>query len=218
MPENIKITFDHLQNAFTLGEFNHVSAQEHMAPNPRGQLIQQIDTPPKEAGVLALIFPKADVLHVVLTRRTDTLRGHSGQISFPGGKRDPEDISFTATALRETCEELGICDDEVEVIGQLSRFYIPPSHFNVYPTVGYIPYEPLFSPNPYEVAEVFSFALNDLLDKRYRDVEYRDFQGIRVKIPFYKVHEHKVWGATAVMLSELEHRLRVALRLGLNTD
>ena len=211
MAQNINITLEHLKRAFDLSGFNHANAQEHMAPNPRGQLVRETSTPPKEAGVLALIFPKSDDLHVVLTRRTEQLRGHSGQVSFPGGKRDPEDTSFTNTALRETCEELGICDDEVEVIGQMSRFYIPPSHFNVYPTVGYMSYEPLFTPNPSEVAEVFSFALNDLLDRQFRDVEYRDFQGIRVKIPFYKVQGHKVWGATAVMLSELEHRLRATL-------
>lgn len=212
MPQPINITLDHLKRAFQLDTFDYAQAQLRMAPNPRSALTpDRGNIPPKEAAVLALTFPQMSQLHVTLTRRTETLRGHSGQISFPGGKRDPEDDTFIATALRETCEELGICDASIQIIGQMSRFYIPPSHFNVYPTVGYLPTEPIFHPNEAEVAEVFSFPLNDLLDENTQAVEYRDFKGVRVKIPFYKVNEHKVWGATAVMLSELEHRLRATL-------
>ncbi len=166
MSQTTNITRDHLQRAFQLDEFDFVLAQEQMAPNPRGLMPDRVGNPPKEAGVLVLTFPKMGKLHVVLTRRTETLRGHSGQISFPGGKCDPEDSSVVVTALRETCEELGVCDDSIEIIGQLSRFYIPPSHYNVYPSVGYLESEPQFIPNPFEVAEVISFPLNDLLDEQ----------------------------------------------------
>jgi 8-oxo-dGTP pyrophosphatase MutT (NUDIX family) len=204
------ITLEHVQRAVKLSDaFDPARAQEHMAPKPRGVLAQNRDIPAREAGVLALIYPEpGDGLHVVLTRRADQLRGHSGQISFPGGKRDPQDTSFTATALRETCEELGICDREaINVIGMLSPFYIPPSHFNVYPTVAHIDDKPAFRPNPAEVAEVFSFGLHQLLDSQHKHTEYHTYNGSRFRIPYYLVRGHKVWGATAVMLSELEQRL-----------
>ena len=116
-------------------------------------------------------------LHRVLTRRTDTLRGHSGQISFPGGRRDPGDESFTATALRETCEELGVCDPDIQVIGTLSTMYIPPSNFEVYPDSGLSAAAPDFTPNPAEVAEVFTFPLDALLDEQYKALEEWDFHG-----------------------------------------
>jgi 8-oxo-dGTP pyrophosphatase MutT (NUDIX family) len=204
------VTIEHLREALQLSNFDYGPAQERMAPRPRGILPQNEGVPPREAGVLALVYPEMDGQHIVLTRRTETLRGHSGQISFPGGRRDPDDPSFTATALRETCEELGICND-IEVVGMLSPFYIPPSHFNVYPTVGALDYKPDFNPNPAEVAEVFSFALGDLINDEYKFEEFRQFNDRRVRIPYYMVREHKVWGATAVMLSEIESRLRVVM-------
>ncbi|MEQ8674497.1 MAG: CoA pyrophosphatase [Aggregatilineales bacterium] len=208
MPE---ITLDTVKECLRIDSFDHIESHLRMAPLPRGMSPDPNGTPPREAGVLALLVSEVDGLHVVLTRRQAHLRGHSGQISFPGGKRDPEDESFTDTALRETQEELGIMPDDVRVLGQLSAVYIPPSNFNVYPTVGYLPTTPYFRPNPDEVAEVFTLPLNDLIDEHLKQYEYRDFQGVRVKIPYYLVHGHKVWGATAVMLSELEHRLHLML-------
>lgn len=206
------ITLDHLQAAFALVDFNPLSAQAQMAPYPRGVLPQYHGTPPRQAGVLALVHPSTDdALHIVLTRRTERLRGHSGQISFPGGQRDPEDSTFIATALRETCEELGLCDQTIAIIGALATVYIPPSHFEVHPTVGYLHSPPRFQPNPDEVAEVLSIPMRDLLDEARKGLEYRDIQGFRVRVPYYQLGGHKVWGATAAMLSELEARLRAVL-------
>lgn len=211
MPEN-GVTLDDVRAALNLADFDYGLAQLRMAPETRNFFPERVGAPPREAGVLALIHPLDGALHVVLTRRTDHLRGHSGQISFPGGRRDAEDPSTIATALRETEEELGIDAQAITILGQLSPLYIPPSHYNVYPCVGYVPAAPVFRPNPDEVAEVFTFALHDLLDERFQHYEYRDFQGIRVKIPYYQVSDHKVWGATAAMLSELQQRLYLALK------
>ena len=117
----------------------------------------------------------------------------------------------TAIALGDAvCEELGICS-EIEIIGNLSMFYIPPSHFNVYPSVGMLDKKPQFNPNPNEVAEVFGFPLRSLLDPAIKSVEEHVFNGRNVRVPFYQVNGHKVWGATAIMLSELESRLQVIL-------
>lgn len=204
------ITFEHVQAALTLEAFDCARAQGHMAPNPRGTLPKFKGLPPKEAAVLALVYPEDDGLHVLLTLRSPDLRGHSGQVSFPGGRCDPEDDSYITTALRETDEELGIREG-ITVYGEMSAFYIPPSHYNVHPVVGGIDYKPEVTPNPYEVAAVFSFRLVHLLDDSSKKHEVRQFNGMDIQVPYYLVAGHKVWGATAVMLSEFEHRLRTVL-------
>lgn len=204
------ITFSHVDQALKLKNFNSARAQRRMSPAPRGW--QRRDTPPRPAAVLILLYPELDErLNIVLTLRNPNLRGHSGQVSFPGGKQDPEDKSPAATALRETCEEVGICDDKITVIGGLPKFYIPPSHFDVYPTVARCDSIPVFNSNPAEVAEIFSFALEDLLNPRCKHEERRRIQGYNVRIPYYDVKRHKVWGATAIILSEFEQRLRAVV-------
>lgn len=206
------ITLDDLKRALQLPQFDALTAQMRMSPTPRGLRPQPTaDDPPREAGVLVLVYPEQENLNIVLTRRTDTLRGHTGQISFPGGRRDPDDATITDTALRETCEELGICDSSIEVLGMLSQIYIPPTNFDVTPTVAYLPYIPLFAPNPHEVAEVFPLPLRLLLAPETKHEEQREIRGYNVHVPYYLVNGHKVWGATAIMLSELENRLRAVL-------
>lgn len=204
------MTLDTVRAALALEVFDAAAAHERMSPGSRPKNAKQTEHS-RQAGVLLLLFPEGHEWHIVLTRRTDHLRGHSGQISFPGGRRDPDDHSFTETALRETCEELGVCSPEIEIIGALSSIYIPPSDYEVFPSVGALPARPFLQPNPIEVAEVFTFTLNALLDDCSKAGEYREFQGRQVYIPFYTVHGHKVWGATAIMLSEFEQRLRQVL-------
>ncbi|MCB9450824.1 MAG: CoA pyrophosphatase [Anaerolineaceae bacterium] len=201
------VSLKDIQDALHLPGFDSASAQLKMAPEGRG-MRPPPGVQPRQAGVLVLLFPDSAGLNLVLTRRTDHLRGHSGQISFPGGSRDPQDDSFTETALRETCEELGLCDAPIQVLGELSPLYIPPSNFQVFPTVGALPERPVFRPNTAEVAEVLYLSVDALFDTRYKSQETWVRNGTDILIPFYAVNGHKVWGATAVMLSELEHRLR----------
>lgn len=206
------ITLNDVRAALTLDDFDPSAAQMRMAPMVRPPSPERVGAPPREAGVLVLLYPHENELSIVLTRRTDTLRGHSGQISFPGGRRDPEDPDFTHTALRETCEELGLCEQTpIQVLGSLTRTYIPPSHFHVYPTVAHTPQILRFEPNTAEVAEVFPLSLRDLLTEATKASEPYDIMGKRVQVPFYRVNHHKIWGATAIMLSEFEQRLRQVL-------
>ncbi len=213
MPDSTAITANHLQHCLGLPSFNPERAHRAMIP-PQRPFYPPPEQAPRQAGVLALIHPEpqdAEALHIVLTRRTEHLRGHSGQISFPGGRRDPEDASFTATALRETCEELGICADPIQVLGALTSVYIPPSNYQVHPRVGLLTHKPQMRPNPAEVAEVFSVPLSALLDPSQRRVESWPFNGQTVNVPYFLFKGHKVWGATAIMLNELAERLRVVL-------
>ena len=193
-----------------LAEFDAAAARQRMAPVPRGW--QKRNSPPKRAAVMILLFRHHDNrLHVVLTLRNVGLRGHSGQVSFPGGQQDQNDASLTATALRETREEIGVGAEGLEILGSLPRFYIPASHYEVYPSIARFDGAPAFRPNPAEVQEIFSFALEDLLRPRFKCAERRCYRGHDVHVPFYNVEGHKVWGATAMLLSELEGRLREIL-------
>jgi 8-oxo-dGTP pyrophosphatase MutT (NUDIX family) len=206
------ITLDHIKAALALPNFDFQQAQLKMLPPVRR--MPQPEVPPREAGVLVLLYPHSDEtdLRILLTRRTETLRGHSGQISFPGGRREEADDSFAATALRETSEELGITDfSQITLLGSLSKCYIPPSNYDVYPFVGYTPVLPPLVPSPYEVAEVLSLSLVELLHPATHQQEMREFQGLSIAVPYYQLSAAKVWGATAAMLSELEQRLRGVL-------
>jgi 8-oxo-dGTP pyrophosphatase MutT (NUDIX family) len=201
-----------VERALALPYFDSDQAQRRMSPVPRG--LGSPSGPPRQAAVLALLYPRsAGGLAVVLTRRRDDLRAHSGQISFPGGKRDPRDASFQETALRETHEELGIAPQAVRMLGQLAQTYIPPTHYNVHPFVGYAEQLPALHPNESEVAEVLHLPLDALLDPQTRHTETRLIGGFPVHVPYYLLKQdgqaHKIWGATAIMLSELEERLRL---------
>ena len=206
------ITLDHIKAALALPDFDFQQAQLKMLPSVRR--MPQPQTPPREAGVLVLVYPHGDDsdLRILLTRRTETLRGHSGQISFPGGQREEADDSFAATALRETSEELGVTDfSQITLLGSLSKCYIPPSNYDVYPFVGYTPVLPPLTPSPHEVAEVLSLSLTALLHPSTHQQEMREFQGVAMAVPYYGLPQAKVWGATAAMLSEFEQRLRRVL-------
>lgn len=190
-----------------MADFDSAAAQQRMAPVPRGW--QKRVAPPKRAAVMILIFQADDEgLRTVLTLRSAGLRGHSGQISFPGGRQEPQDTSLEMTAVRETCEEIGVCGAAVNILGQLPGFYIPASHYDVAPIVASHRGSPSFALNPVEVAAVFSVALDDLLQPRFKREEQRVIRGYDVRVPYYDVDGRKVWGATAMMLSELEGRLR----------
>ena len=175
-----------------------------MAPRPRPGTERILDPllNCKRAGVLVLLYPRAGETHLVLTRRTDALENHRGQISFPGGSIDAGEDAVAA-ALREAMEELGVDPHSLDVLGRLSPLYIPPSAFCIYPVVAAAGEPPAFTPNGDEVAEVLEVPLRHLLAPATRCAETWELRGEPVRVPFYAVGAHKVWGATAMVLCEL---------------
>lgn len=183
------------------------AAQVLMAPRPR-TLVRGLPAHYRDAGVLVLLYARAGALCLALTRRCDHLADHAGQISFPGGLREPEDDSLLDTALREAREELGLEGSELEVLGPLTPLEIPVSGYRIHPWVAHTPARPAFRPDPCEVAELLEVPLDLLLDPATATVETRVIRGYDTEVPFFLVCGHKVWGATAAVLSELLAMLR----------
>ena len=181
-------------------------AQMGMAPLFRARNGESYDTvraDARQGGVLALFYPQRDRLYIPLILRPTYTGVHSGQVGFPGGGFDPLDTDLTATALREAYEEVGVHPDEVIVLGHLTPLYVYASNYLVQPTVAWIDYRPEFRPDPYEVALIIETPLLDLLDPANRRVETWDLRGRTGEVPFFAIQGQTVWGATAMMLSEL---------------
>jgi len=183
-------------------------AQLGMSPRPRASIT--INAPARAGGVLLLLYPRDGRLHLVLTRRAEHLPSHKGQISLPGGARDPGE-SFEETALREAHEELDVEPASIQVLGRLTPLYISPSNYCIRPVVGYAPSRPDFRPDRAEVAEVLEVPLADLLDPSTVQEEDWNLRGFQVRVPFFAVKEHKVWGATAMVLAEFVELLRTVV-------
>lgn len=162
----------------------------------------------KESGVMALLFPREDELHLLLIKRIEDGKPHSGQISFPGGRRDKEDDTLQTTALRETFEEVGIPSADIEVLGSLTPLYIPVSNSNVYPFVGYVSGHLDYRLSVGEVQYVLEIPVRELFNpgiKSVKSITPSAFPDITIKAPVYEWdNEHAIWGATAMMIAELE--------------
>ncbi len=158
------------------------------------------------ASVLCLLYPKNGQLHFPLIQRVITKRDkHSGQMSFPGGKIETTDKSYQAGALREANEEIGVLTADIKILGALTPLYIPASNFQVFPFIGYIDYVPTFIPQLREVAEVVEVSLAELTTPstlKYKSMQFKNKYQIK-DVPYYDVNGKTVWGATAMMLSEL---------------
>ncbi len=171
-----------------------------MSPSFRGDINEQKD--PVEAAVLALFYASERNTHLVFIKRNEYDGPHSAQVSFPGGAREPVDKTREETALRETREEVGI-KGRVEILGALTPLHIPISNFMVYPYVGWMEEAPLFRPDPTEVQYVIEAPLSALLDPGNSRSETLKHHGQFMEVPFYSVSNEKIWGATAMMLSEV---------------
>ncbi len=153
----------------------------------------------REAAVLAPLFLRGGEVHVLFTQRPKTLRTHAGQISFPGGTRDPGDPTPLHTALRETEEELGIPRGRVEVLGMLDELPTV-TEYRITPFVGVIPGDFAYRPNPHEIEEVIEVPLAHLLDPAIQRSEVWQVRGENHDVYFYDFGPHRIWGATARIL------------------
>jgi 8-oxo-dGTP pyrophosphatase MutT (NUDIX family) len=201
---------DHIRRALRLQNFDGEAARAIMAPRPRA-VARPAGSPgaARQGAVLAMLFTKNGSLHVALIRRQDTLAFHPGQVSLPGGRREGCE-SLLHTALRETAEEIGITAQQVTVLGRLHPIYIPPSDFIVHPFVAWHPGEPRYHPDDREVAGIIEADLAALHNPGCRSVEVRRTGDTPVTAPCFLVAAERIWGATAMILSELIERLRAS--------
>jgi 8-oxo-dGTP pyrophosphatase MutT (NUDIX family) len=180
-------------------------AQFKMAPSFRTPMSfgDMMKNEPVKSSVLILLYPKMDMLYIVLTKRMEYNGMHSNQVSFPGGKMDLTDRDEAFTALRETEEETGVISSDIKLLGQLTTFYVQPSNFIVYPFVGFINYTPAFMHNPNEVQFLIESPLQLLTDRRIiKKTDIMTSIGLISDVPYYDINNNIVWGATAMMLSE----------------
>lgn len=170
----------------------------------------------RRAAVIALLYPKQSEWHVVLIQRqaTNPNDPHSGQISFPGGKMEADDPSIAFTAIREAEEEVGVISKDIELLGALSELFIPVSNFIVSPFVGYLDYSPTFKRQETEVKDILEIPFQALLDHSNIKLTKMKFgENITLRdIPYFDIGGHVIWGATAMILSELLDTLGVVTR------
>lgn len=157
-----------------------------------------------QSSVLILLYPNNNKIYSVFILRQTYDGVHSGQVSFPGGRTEPSDTSLVNTALREASEEINIAPDEVHILGTLTELYIPPSNFLVLPVLAYTHSRPDFKPDPFEVAEIIESDLSFLDDPALRKETTLNVRGVEIEAPYFEVQGKIVWGATAMILSELK--------------
>ncbi len=160
-----------------------------------------------QSAILILLYEKCGKIYFLLTERTHTVEHHRGQISLPGGAREINE-KLSSTAIRETNEEIGINADDIDVMGALSPLFVPVTGFIIHPFVGVINNNFELHPAPEEVANVFEVSVDELINDDNELEEKRNLRGYDMDIPYFLLSKHKVWGATAMILSEFKTVLK----------
>lgn len=193
-----------------------LDAHLKMAPIERVQYLQNYDFSvhnPKASAVLSLFYPKSGRAHLLLIVRSSYPGVHSSQIAFPGGKKEPSDSNLEETALRETNEEVGIDSSDIKILKQWSDLYIPPSNFMVSSFMGLMEKAPEFSLQPDEVSGIIELPVEDLInDNLVQNVRMTTSYAQNIQVPAFVIEEHVVWGATAMILSEIKETFKSAFK------
>jgi len=188
-----------------------VEAQFKLAPEMRLAYDDKKITAnnPKIAAVLALFYPNNNNnTSLLLTKRASYNGPHSNQISFPGGKIEKSDNNLSQTALRETFEEVGVLQEKVEILREITNVYIPPSNFLVTPFIGITKTKPMFKVNS-EVAEIIEISFLDLLDdNNIGTIQITNSYMKETLVPSFNINGSVIWGATAMILSEIKEVLK----------
>ncbi len=187
------------------------SFQYKMAPvsRPKSDFYIKNKIVPKKGGVLVLVYELNQQIYVLLTLRKEYNGVHSKQVSFPGGKFEDGDGNLLNTALREANEEVGIKINQVEIISNLTDLYIPPSNFLVSPYLAFTSKRPSFEIQEAEVEQLIEIPLKELFDENNKSIkEVLLSDGNIIEVPCYLSQDNVIWGATAMIISELEELCR----------
>ncbi|MBK5193322.1 MAG: CoA pyrophosphatase [Flavobacteriaceae bacterium] len=214
--DEFKYKISNLKNLKLPGE----EAQHKLAPILRIKELEKLDIAnknpnknPNKAGVMAVFYPnKSDQTNFILILRKTYKGVHSNQVGFPGGRLEIFDKNLEHTALRETEEEVGIPKEEVEIVKKLTKLYIPPSNFWVHPYVGLIEKTPILVPQKSEVEKILEVNIDEFLDeKSLIKQKLSTSYASNIEVPAFSLNGLVVWGATAMMLSELKELLKEIL-------
>tara|TARA_R110002012_G_scaffold319389_2_gene539747 strand:+ start:131144 stop:131785 length:642 start_codon:yes stop_codon:yes gene_type:complete len=192
------------------------SSQFKMSPPFREKLEEQqkgVMKNAKSAGVVALFYPdNATNTKLVLILRKTYKGVHSAQVGFPGGKLETSDLSIQHAAVRETWEEVGVPENQIEILRAMTEVYIPPSNFFVYPFIGISRFTPQFIKQDAEVEAIIEVSLQDFIsDASVITKTVSTSYSVQVEVPAFNLNNHVVWGATAMMLSEIKDLLKELL-------
>lgn len=192
-----------------------LTAHQMMIPKERLPFLdveQFLVKQPKQSAVMLLCYPKGNETSVLLIERAVYKGVHSGQVAFPGGKYENGDVDLAHTALRETDEEVGISAAQIEIIKPFTQVYVPPSNYVIQPFLGVATSTPTIVPALDEVANIIELPLAKLLDDSLvKYVEMKTSYADQVTVPAFIYNNYTIWGATAMMLSELKVTLKGVL-------
>jgi len=203
----LQIVPNFLENSLPGTEAHNVMVPKERLDQMKSINMQEVV--PKKAAVMMLIYPKESKTHLVLIVRNSYKGVHSSQVAFPGGKFEDTDLNFEQTALRETHEEIGVKPSIIKVIKPFTQIYIPPSNFMVYPFLGIATEELHFYPDSKEVAAIIELPLEVFLsDTILTKAKMKTSYSSEIDVPAFQIEDQIVWGATAMMLSELKMAIK----------
>jgi len=187
-------------------------AHIEMAPYRKKVELNFKNNKPKIASTLLLLYPKENDIYFCLIERTEYEGTHSKQISFPGGRNENGE-TIKETALRECNEEIGVPREEINIIGELTQVYVPPSNYLIHPFVGYCDTKPTFIADPREVKTIIEIKMNelskpDLIKNQKMNFGSKD-QRFQADVPYLDLNDKIVWGATSVVLNEFRRMLQL---------